>query len=516
MAVGTTAKVKALVGPRTQVVDLHGAMVMPGLNDVHAHPLDGGYEDLFMCNFPPSATFEEILQRVRESVAKAQPGDWIVGGSWGGQIMATLSTEAARQALDQASGGHPVLLRDISFHNRFANTAALQKAGIDRKSEGPAGTSIVKDAKTGEPTGLLIEFGAFAALEKAMPPHPRERQERAAAHAVARMNALGITGVQDAYSSEDYLRVWSGLDRRGGLSMWYIASMPAVPMAPGQKAGMALVKERGSFQGPHLEPRFVKFFLDGIPPARTAKMIDPYLPEPGQGEPGNGPSYFTTEELAKAIQPFDRMGLGVKIHAAGDGSVRMSLDAIAQVRRVNGVKGPTHHIAHTSLLHPSDYPRFRQLNVVADISPMLWFPTGLWMAMVPAIGPERAGRFFPNKDVLGAGALVAGGSDWPAGQATPDPWIGLEGLVTRRDPMGIFPGALGPEQALDLATAIRIYTLNSAKAMGLAQRTGSLKVGKSADFIILDRNLFKVPAEQIHQTQVQATYFQGHRVYAKP
>lgn len=517
VAVGANAAIDRLVGPATRVVDLAGAMAMPGINDVHMHPLDGAYEDLFACNVGPDSDLPQIVARVADCASRAAPGDWIVGGAWSSNLLGQLSTPAALAALDRAGAGHPVVLRDDSFHNRWANSAALRLAGITAASVSPGNGVIDKDPATGAPTGLLKEFAAFATLEQAIPPRTDARQSQAAAAAGVTLASFGITGVQDAYANEAMLRVWRQADRDGKLPLHMVSSLPAMPAAGADEvATRALLAGRRDYAGAHLHPTFAKLFLDGVPPARTAEFLTPYLPDQEHGAHFHGKSNFTRAQLAERLAALDREGIAVKLHATGDGSLRLALDAIEDVRKRNGMPGQRHQIAHASFIADSDIGRFKRLNVTADISPMLWYPTGPGMAIAAAIGAERAGRIFPVRSLVKAGALVAGGSDWPAGQSTPDPWLGIEGLVTRRDPLRRIPGALWPEQAVDIDTALRIYTINSATAMGLGATTGSIAPGKSADFIVLNQNLYAVPSERIHETRVEHTYFQGRQVYTRP
>lgn len=514
VAVGSNAQMAAYAGPNTRVLDLQGAMAMPGINDVHGHPLDGGYEDLFACNFGPFSSFEQVLARVAECAGRAAPGEWIVGAAWSSNLLSAIATPAALAALDRASGGHPVMLRDDTFHNRWVNSEALRRGGISAASVNPAGGEIVRDGASGKPVGLLKEFPAFLAVEQQIPPRSPEKQLKAAAAAEATLHRFGITGVQDAFSSEAILRVWDQLNRTRGLSLRMVSSLSAMPAAAGERSGQALTQVRGDYRSGNLHPDFAKLFLDGVPPARTAEFLAPYLPDHEHGDAYRGHGNYTLAQLTDVLAALDRDGIPVKMHATGDGSVRLALDAVAAVRKRNGAHGPRHQIAHASFIAPGDIARFRQLNVTAEISPMLWFPTGLGIATGMAIGQERAAHSFPVKSLLEAGALVAGGSDWPAGQPTANPWIGIEGLVTRKDPLGQIPGTLWPEQAIDLASAVRIYTINSARAMGMEGQTGSIDVGKSADFIVLDRKLFEIPIEQVHLITVKHTYFAGRPVYS--
>lgn len=516
VAVGSESDIAPWIAPDTEIVELGGAMAMPGINDAHQHPLDGGYETLFSCNFSAGLDFDAVLAAIRERVKDCQPGNWLVGGAWSSRHIGRLATMDVLQALDEASGGFPVYLRDDSYHNRWVNTAAMRAAGIDAQTQSAPGGEIVKDAVTGNPTGLLKEFPAFRAIEALVPPRTPERMAAGAVEALRVNNALGITAIHEAYSGEAYLKAWTDLDRAEGLSAWLVGSLPIVPDEAGGIRNAELLRAQYSqYRTAHVRPDFAKLFLDGVPPARTSLFIDPYLADAEHGADYCGPLNFPLPVLADMLAEVDRLGLPVKLHATGDGSVRLALDAIAEVRRRNGENGPRHLIAHASFIPPSDIPRFKALNVVADQSPMFWFPTGLWHATAAVVGRERAERFWPVNDLLASGAHLAGGSDWPAGQDSPNPWVGIEGLVTRRNPLGEVPGVLWPEQAVDLATALRLFTRDSAEAMGLGETTGSIEVGKSADLIVLDRNLFEVPVEEVHATKVMRTWFCGRLVFSR-
>jgi predicted amidohydrolase YtcJ len=254
-----------------------------------------------------------------------------------------------------------------------------------------------------------------------------------------------------------------------------------------------------------------KIFLDGVPTARTAAMIEPYLADAAHGCCFRGGATLNVPQLARVLADCEARGMVVKIHCAGDAAVRIALDAIDVLRSFNG-PGLMHQIAHASFVDPAEVPRFAELGVLADLSPALWFPGVIVDAIRAAVPGERVDRFWPIRDLQQAGALIAGGSDWPV-VPDPSPWPAIQGMVTRRDPTGRFEGALWPEQALALPEALKAYTVNAARAMGLAETTGSIEVGKSADFAVLDRHLFDVPAEQLAGTQVLATWFEGRIVH---
>lgn len=516
-AVGTGEEAAALIGPKTRVIDLGGKMVMPGINDVHIHAVLGGRSELYECKFLPSLAFDEILETVRAYVAKTPEGEWVVGGIWGSDLLGKLSSAEARKALDEASHGHPVVLHDDTQHNRWVNTRALELAGIGAETPDPAGGEIVRERPGGEPAGLLLEAAAAlidrAALSEA--PFTAEKNIAAAAHAVEILNSLGVTGFQDAGATAPMLSAFKSIDEKGELSAWVVASLPFNGSLFGNDViGDELIAQREGYRSRHVKPDFVKIFLDGVPTAQTAAFLEPYLPGSARGACFRGGANFSVPELARTIAKYEKEGLGLKIHATGDASVRVALDAIDIVRSFARASGRTHHIAHASYIDPTDIARFKSLNVVADLSPILWYPGPILNSIKAVLGDERAVRFWPNRDLHESGALIAAGSDWPV-MPTPNPWKGIEGMVTRRDPDDEFDGALWPEQALDLKTVLDVYTINSARAMGLDRVTGSLTAGKSADLIVLDKNLFDVAVDEIADTKVLMTVFEGRVVYQR-
>jgi len=517
VAVGSNAEVAAFGGAGTRIVDLAGRMAMPGILDVHNHHLRAGRGDLFELTFPPTLSFERILDLVHQQAAKTAPGQWIVGGIWPSDLLGKLNSLDAKRALDAASGGRPTMLRDDTQHNRWVNSAALEIAGITRATPEPKDGVIVKDLATGELVGLLYET-ASGLVEKAVTeagPYSPDNDVAAAAHAVRTLNSYGITGFQDAAASLVVLVALKQLDDRKGLTAWAVASMPAVelPFMTGV-SGEALFAQRERYRSDRVRPDFVKIVLDGVPTARTAAFLEPYRPDSAYGCCFRGGTMMTLPELARWIARCEELGLGVKIHCAGDASLRQALDAIDVVRSFNGPTKLRHHIAHASYIDPSDIDRFKELNVVADLCPIIWFPNAIVEAIRQALPDERALRFWPNRDLHEAGVLMAAGSDWPV-IPQPDPWLGMEGMITRRNPRGEVEGALWPEQALDLETVIEIYTINAARAMALDAVAGSLQVGKSADIIVLDRNLFEIAPDEIADTRVLTTFFQGDAVFER-
>jgi predicted amidohydrolase YtcJ len=267
----------------------------------------------------------------------------------------------------------------------------------------------------------------------------------------------------------------------------------------------------GDRRSEHVRPDFVKAVLDGVPMTRTSLFLEPYRSEHGCGG-FYGRSFYSDDELLELLEEAASLGLGAKLHATADGTVRQALDAVVKIRRRHG-DGPLLHIAHPEFVHPDDVARFAELGVVADASPALWYPHPMNTMIAAQVSENYIRRLWPLRELHEAGALLAAGSDWPAATVAPDPWLSIETMVTRRNPHPRFPGALNPDQALDMITALRAHTVNPARAMGLAAHTGALRPGLSADFIAVDQNLYDVPIHRIHRTRVQQTWFAGRLVH---
>ena len=518
VAVGDESAVQSFMGAATEVADLGGRMVMPGIVDIHAHILMGGQAELFDLNFSSACDVEEICAAVRGSAAKSAPGAWIVGAQWGGDKLSALNLAESLARLDEAAEGHPVLLRDDSYHSRWCSSEALRLAGVTRDTPDPAGGEIGRDPRSGDLTGVMIETAA-GVVDRALAQSGRytpEMDRAAIARSIETLNAFGVTAFLDAASTKEMMAALKGLDDRGALTAWAACSMPVV--APPFLSGIlgdALIAHREKYRSRHVRPDFVKVFLDGAAAFRTAAFHEAYLPDAVRGSCFRGATAMSVPELIRWLAKCERMGLSMKIHCAGDAAVTQALDAIEVVRSFNGQTNLIHQIAHANYVAPADVQRFGELGVVADLSPVMWRPTSFLEAHKAAIGAERAGRLSPVHDLLLSGALMCGGSDWPV-VPSPDPWKGIAGIVTRRNPSAESgDGTLWPEQALDLASALEIYTINGARAMQLADVTGSIEVGKSADFIVLDRDLFETPPDEIADTKVLAAYFEGRPVFER-
>lgn len=514
VAVGSVEEIEAFRGPDTRVDDLGGRMAMPGFVDVHNHILMAGQSALYELQFPPTSSIDEICERVRDHAGRLAPGQWIIGNQWGADMMTALNSEASLARLDAAGLGHPVLLRDETFHNRWVNSEAMRLSGISADLPDPPQGAFARDPVTGKLTGVMIESASGMVERAAADDFSPEMARAAVKRAVEIANALGVTAFQDAATVLPVLVTLADLDRAGDLSAWAVASLPLIqPSFLFGASGDELLAVRNDCRTAHVRPDFTKIFLDGVPGAQTAAFHDAYVQDDAHPYGYRGETLVDYPELVRLVDKSEKLGMGLKVHCAGDMAVSQVLDAVEAVRHFNGPTTVRHHIAHASYIRPRDIKRFAELGVVADLCPMIWYPTTFLEGHKAVMGEERATRFWPIADLNRSGALLAGGSDWPV-IPVPNPWHGIEGMVTRQNPSGAFAGvSLWAEQAIDLATAIRIYTHNSAIAMGIDALTGSIEPGKSADIIVLDQNVFDVAADRIADTRVTTTYFEGRVVH---
>lgn len=511
-AVGAGTELSASAG--VTEFDVGGRFVMPGLVDVHNHHAIAGRADLFELTFTADTPLERILAAVRDWSGGLGVEEWVVGGSWGSGLVAELSRESARRALDEAAGGRPVVLNDDSHHNRWANTRALELAGIDADADG---AGIVRDPDTGTVSGVLLEDAGLAveeALSRTRTLTP-DQHMAACARGIEMLHAFGVTAFQDAGVSTDILAALAGLDESGELHAWAVTSLLINdPIFGFKPVGRELLRAGRRYASEHHRPDFVKIFLDGVPPTRTAAFLEPYLPDQVHGDHFHGATLMPQGELTGWLLEAAELGYSAKIHCTGDAAVRSVLDAVATVRAA-GHSELRYQVAHGQFVSNEDIPRFGELGVSADISPFLWWPGIIPNAIAEVLPAQRARQMQPNRALADTGALVAGGSDWPVSD-TPDVWQGIAGLVTRADPNRAFPGTLWSEQALSLEEAIRVFTLNGAQAMGMGEVIGSLAPGRAADFVVLNVDPFTLAPDELASVHVQETWFAGRRVYRRP
>ena len=491
-------------------------MLMPGIVDAHLHPLGGAVKELFQCNFPFSAVPGDVAQAIAACVDAQPNAAWITGGQWDSAFFDRFDVESPRGFLDAVSGDAAVVLSDDSGHNAWVNSKALELAGITRETPDPAGGTIERDAD-GAPNGVLLET-AQGLVYSVVPSLSDDEYLQAARWFSDTANALGITAVKAAAIEEGEIRGFRSAEDTGTLNV-HVATSIRTPY--GRRSETLDYDEidriRDTYRSALVDTNYVKIFLDGVPtPARTAAMLDPYVEDEryGAGFSG-GPLHVNKDLLARDLIELEKRGYTVKIHTAGDRSVRDALDAIEVARAANRDRDKRHELAHAGYIAEEDLPRFAELNVVADLSPVIWHPSPIIAAVLAAVGEERGRRYWPVRDLLDSGAPVLAGSDWPSAVPDANPWVGIEAFVTRRDPRGTAEGTLWSEQSVTLKEALDIYTIHGALAMRLEDRIGTVEPGKLADLIVLERNLFDMPIEEVGEINVDMTFFSGRLVYER-
>lgn len=518
VSVGSNQQALLRRGPNTEIVDLQGQMLMPGINDAHSHPFGGGVGLLYNCDFAFSSTPQQIQSRLQGCIANNPKAQWLEGGQWTSDFFQLHDITDPKGFLDAISSDVAIYLEDDSGHNAWANSKALELAGIDRSRQDPAGGTIVRNQQ-GEPSGILLETAAQI-VTRSIPQRTVDEYALALQLAVKQLSSYGITGTNEARTPERVLQAYIQLDLAGLLNAHVTTSLqtPFGGLSTDSFDLQQLLLMRDKYQSPHVDNSFVKIFSDGVPTAsRSALMLEYYTTDNNHSHKTKGSSHLTESQLEKVVQALDDAGFTVKIHTAGDGSVRMALNAIAKVRQRNGNSLLAHRLAHAGFINPADLHRFKELNVIADFSPYIWFPSPITDSVVNAVGSPRGEEYFPTKTLLAAGASVLLGSDWPSAVETPNPWPGMEAIVSRKNPFSnaAYEGrALWPEEAISLPQAIELFTLANARAMKMGVKTGSIKLGKSADFIVLKQNLFEIPVKDISEVQVLATWFEGKQVFS--
>jgi predicted amidohydrolase YtcJ len=487
---------------------------MPGVNDGHSHPSMGGSKTLYHCVFAPDVTPDLLVETLRACVADKPDADWIIGGQWASDFFSTNQIDSPRKFLDDISSDKVILLGDDTGHSRWVNSAGLTLAGITADTPDPDGGIIVRDAD-GEPNGLLHEE-AMQPVEELQPKLTLEQMAAALSEAMAQANSYGVTGLNEAMVGPELLDAWAHVDKTGTMTLRVVTNLLTAWEYRDTPLDIDFfIAQREKYELSRVNANYVKFFLDGVPTtSRTAVMLQDYLTDEKHPEPTRGRLLVDPDVMANDLVVLDKAGFTVKLHAAGDGSVRAVLDALQVVRETNGDSGLRHEIAHAGFIDPVDLPRFAALNVTADLSPPLWYPSPVTGSLREALG-ERAEQYFPVKDLLDSGANVLLGSDWPSITTSVSPWHAIEAFVTRRNPYTNGEETYWPEQAINLEQALNIVTVQGARALQLEDLTGSLAVGKSADFIVLNHNLFEIPPEQISDTQVLKTWFEGRQVYSR-
>lgn len=511
IAVGSDGEINQHVGETTQVVDLLGAFAMPGLQDAHIHTQMVA-EFNHNLSIDPDGSWEETSSLIRNYATEHPERQWILGGNlpWLTNIIGDNElVKAHRSVLDELAPDHAVALWDVGGHALLVNSRGLALAGINDDTADPVGGTIERDAN-GVATGVVRELATSLVLENAT---AMTVDEYAAAlkKPMAKLASLGITSINEIWTFPKTLMALKQLDDAKELHMRVTATI-AHPVEfvtePAKEAARQLIENRKDYTSNRVKPRYVKFVLDGSAGGQTLALIDPYLGTDFRGDLRN------PEDVVKSeVSRLHGEGIGSVLHAVGDRAVRIALEAIEAAIEEHGRGDVRHVIAHSVFVNPEDLERFAELGVVAEFSPYFWWPSEGQEILRDELGEERLAWGFPVKAIKESGAPMAAGSDWPV-VFDPNPFNAIEAMVTREYPGGS-EESFGKEHAITLAETLDIFTLGSAYALQQEETTGSIEVGKFADFIVLEDNLLEIPVHEIHNSRVKTTILEGEVIYER-
>jgi predicted amidohydrolase YtcJ len=499
VAVGSAADMDSWHGPQTKVVDAQGRLLLPGFNDAHVHFVDGG-DHLQQVQLKDAATPDNFAQRIAQRARKTPKGEWITGGDWDEQKWSPPELPT-RQLIDPVTPNTPVFVNRYDGHESLANSVALQLANITSKTPDPPGGQIVRDAQ-GNPTGVLRD-AAQDLVAKVMPPMSHAHRMRAIHQAMEYAASLGVTSVQDMNPSYDDVKAYSELQEKGDLTLRiYVAPMET------EWKDQAKIGIRHAFGTPLLRMGAVKGYADGSLGSETAYFFDPYTDNP-KSHGLLSAEMHPPSAMLQRLKGADAAGLQLCIHAIGDRAISMTLDMFEQIEKSNGKRDRRWRIEHSQHMAAKDFSRYAQLGVIASVQPYHAIDDGRWAEK--RIGPDRIKRTYAFRTFLENGVRLAFGTDWSVAPLSPL-WT-IYAAVTRATLDGKNPDGWIPEQKLTVPEAVEAYTMGSAYAEFQEKDKGSISPGKLADFVVLGDDIFHIPASQIKNVKVEATYVGGKLVY---
>ncbi|WLQ13174.1 amidohydrolase [Hahella aquimaris] len=503
IAVGKTADIEALLDENTQVIDVKGGLLLPGFIDNHNHVFEAASSAGGDCELAPDLTPSEQLPYLRQCREASQPDQWVIG--WGHTIDATLNAEGPTplQVIDSVFPDRPVVIMEQTSHSMWINSVALRLAGINGDTPDPQGGKIMKDPQTGALNGIIVDNAGDIVMEQAWNSlrNKFEVSYDGLLNGLAEAARYGVTTIGDGrlYWKRGWYDVWRAVAADGELTARVSLRPWIYPHVPQQEQLDFLRSVYNPDPNGLLIVNQVKMYSDGILVNGTAKTLQPYdftyFPQSPYGL-----NYLPQAIMQDWLVKLDRLGYGAHIHAIGDGAVRESLNAIAAARQAGSQR--RYNMTHLELIDASDLDRFKMLQVDADFqvgSDYVGAADHSWAE--PLIGKQRAHRLIPLGDVYANGANVTLSSDWNVNPISP--MAAIANAVQLR------------EQGLpNVRAALDAYTINAATALGLEAITGSIRVGKSADFVVLDRNILDAAPQYIRQARVMMTWLRGEEVYA--
>ena len=505
VAVGSEEMVGKMRGIGTRMIDAGGKLVLPGFVDCHVHFYEGSVS-LGQVSLDGLTSLAEIQDRLREYAAKHPGNSWILGRGWNYAVFGEVALPD-KKYLDELFPNRPVFLEGYDGHTYWVNSKALSMAGVNKNTPDPVNGSIVRDAKTGEPTGALKE-DADTVVRKIIPKVGEVDKLRALRSGMKWANQNGITRVHSAGGDFAFLPLLEELRQDKQLSVRFYVSYRLDAYELRKEDLAAIDSARKKFHDEWIDANAIKFMLDGVVESHTAGFLEPFTDQPST----RGGLFWDVSKYQYAVTELDKRNLQLFTHAIGDYAIRTSLDAYELAAKKNHTKDHRPRIEHIEAISATDIPRFGKLGVIASMQPLHAYPDintlDVWARN---IGPDRASRAWAWKSISEDGGRLAFGSDWPI--VTLNPWEGVQTAVTRQTADGKPAGGFVPSQRLSVAQAVEGYTLGAAFAGRREKTEGSIETGKVADIIILDRNIFEIDPHKIGETKVVTTIVGGKIVY---
>jgi hypothetical protein len=497
--VGTDDEAKNMASEEAELKDLGGAFMMPGIHDVHMHPLEAATENFKFILDDSESDPENYIDEVAKGHDNNKGDGWLLG--WGHLLETILEAERdPKEILDEVSTTRPIAVMEQTSHSIWCNSKALELLGFTKNTPNPPGGIIMKNT-SGQPNGILLDNAGEMLMALALAPTPISMENDYNGlldFALPELAKNGITSVSEArtFWKRNQHETWKKLEADGKLTCRINLGLWLYPEEE-DGAQLAFIKSLFSNEESKLvRINQIKVYSDGIIHNTTAAMHTNYLIDYFNLQTNNGLNYFTEERLAKYIKELEPVGFDFHIHALGNRGIHESLNAIEQA----GTSKGRHRITHVEYVSPSDYSRFAKLNVTADAQVAGDFTKPEhWHDNDYLVGTDLASNIIPLKDLKNANARITLSSDWDVSEL--NPFIGIQNAVTRSP------------QDLSLEEAIKAYTINAAYVMRQENKVGSIEEGKEADLIILDKNIFDIPVTQIKSTSVKATYLKGKLVY---
>ena len=506
--VGTNEEINRSIGEMTEVIDLKGKMMMPSFHDAHSHPVWSGVDQL-KCVVSESYDIDIMQAQLKECLSSelTKETGWIVGTQL--NIGVFPSGNVDKSFLDKISKDIPIYVDAEDGHNGVANSKALEIAGISKETPNPENGIIEKDPLTGEPSGTLREPSAMNMVKSIMPKDSDGLYDKGLYFAQDLAHSFGITASIAASVGERHMATYKRAADRGDLELRIITCLEFGDTLFSQDPVTfeEVYRNRTQYSDSRINVDCIKIFIDGVLEGQTGAVLEPYL-----GTDNYGQLYLEQDVLNAVVTRFDSENIQIHTHAIGDRAVRSTLDAFEYAISMNGKTDNRHHISHLQMIDEEDIPRFSELGVAANFQAAWALPDEYITEInTPELGIERVNRMYPIGSVFRANGLIVGGSDWAV--STMNPLVAIETAVRRQDPDDRVSGFLNKNESIDLTEMLKAYTTNAAYLMHQEEYTGSIEVGKAADLIILEKNLYNIAVDEISEVKVLQTLLEGKTVF---